>query len=153
MEKEVSGVLVSLIDGFVINSIVVALHESRNSYRKPKSTAGSSAQLSFLSRAQLSLTQTHVKSQLPGQKDAANNEVFNTTSCLEKPYRCPHPKIKFFLYTRRTQELGEQLNPLSPESLWNSHWNPNHPVKVIIHGQLARLSRVKSATNRLALCF
>ena len=60
--------------------------------------------------------------------------MFNTTSCLEKPYKCPHPKIKFFLYTRSTQEYGEPIDVLNPESLWNSHWNPNHPVKVIIHG-------------------
>lgn len=69
---------------------------------------------------------------------AAQNDdknVYNTTSCIEAPYRCPHPKIKFFLYTRRTQEQGEQINVLDSESLWNSHWNPNHPVKVIIHGE------------------
>lgn len=68
-----------------------------------------------------------------GQTDDKN--VYNTTSCIEKPYRCPHPKIKFFLYTRRTQENGEELNVLDSESLWNSHWNPNHPVKIIIHGK------------------
>ncbi|XP_070509269.1 lipase member H [Chironomus tepperi] len=65
---------------------------------------------------------------------ADNQNVYNTTSCIEKPYRCPHPKIKFFLYTRHTQELGEEINVLDHESLWNSHWNPEHPVKVIIHG-------------------
>lgn len=72
---------------------------------------------------------------LLGQKQSDNdNNVFNTTSCLEKPYRCPHPKIKFYLYTRRTQEFGEEIDVLNSESLWNSHWNPTHPVKVIIHG-------------------
>ncbi len=23
---------------------------------------------------------------------------------------------------------------LDPESLWNSHWNPAHPVKIVVHG-------------------
>lgn len=64
-----------------------------------------------------------------------NQNVYNTSSCIEKPYRCPHPKIKFFLYTRHTQEYGEELNVLDTESLWNSHWNPEHPVKIIIHGE------------------
>lgn len=68
-----------------------------------------------------------------GQKENGN-EVFNTTSCLEKPFRCPHPKINFYLYTRRTQELGERIDVMNIESLWNSHWNPVHPVKVLIHG-------------------
>lgn len=67
-----------------------------------------------------------------GQKN--DKDIYNTTSCIEKPYRCPHPKIKFYLYTRRTQEEGEVINVLDSESLWNSHWNPNHPVKIIIHG-------------------
>jgi pancreatic lipase-related protein 1 len=71
---------------------------------------------------------------LAAQTDKENN-VFNTTSCIDKPYRCPHPKIKFFLYTRSTQEYGEQIDVLNPESLWNSHWNPVHPVKVVIHGE------------------
>lgn len=70
---------------------------------------------------------------IPGQTDEAN--VYNTTSCLPKPYRCPHPFIRFFLYTRRTQELGEEIDVLNQDSLWNSHWNPMHPVKVIIHGE------------------
>lgn len=43
--------------------------------------------------------------------------------------------IRFFLYTRYTQEHGEEIDVLDPESLWNSRWNPQHPVKVIIHGE------------------
>lgn len=27
-------------------------------------------------------------------------ELFNTSSCIPKPYRCPHKQIQFFLYTR-----------------------------------------------------
>jgi pancreatic lipase-related protein 1 len=68
------------------------------------------------------------------QETSDPQNVFNTTSCLEKPYRCPHPKINFFLYTRKTQEFGQQINVLDPESLFNTMWNPAHPVKVIIHG-------------------
>lgn len=38
------------------------------------------------------------------------------------------------MYTRRTQEHGEQLNVLDPESLYRSHFNPHHPTKIVIHG-------------------
>ena len=65
-----------------------------------------------------------------------NADMFNTSSCLEKPFRCPHPKIRFFLYTRNTQERGEEINVLDQESLWNSNWNPKYPVKILIHGKL-----------------
>lgn len=27
-------------------------------------------------------------------------DLFNTTSCLNPPFKCPHPRIQFFLYTR-----------------------------------------------------
>lgn len=81
--------------------------------------------------------ETNQLNSISGQAQPDTNQVFNTSSCLEKPYRCPHPKIKFFLYTRRTQEYGEEIDVLNPESLWNSHWNPTHPVKVIIHGQFS----------------
>lgn len=63
-----------------------------------------------------------------------SSSVYNSPSCFEKPYRCPHPKIKFFLYTRRTQAKGEQLNVLDPEALYLTHWNPKHKTKIIIHG-------------------
>lgn len=64
-----------------------------------------------------------------------NNEVINAnSSCIEKPYRCPHPKINFYLYTRKSQEHGERINVLDNESLYKTHWNPSHPVKIIIHG-------------------
>lgn len=38
------------------------------------------------------------------------------------------------MYTRRTQKHGEQLNVLDPESLYNTHFNPQHPTKIVIHG-------------------
>ncbi|XP_055548517.1 phospholipase A1 member A [Wyeomyia smithii] len=66
------------------------------------------------------------------QQDPSN--VFNTSSCLEKPYRCPHPRIKFYLYTRRTQQAPELIDVLNTESLYRTHWNPKHPVKIVIHG-------------------
>lgn len=63
-----------------------------------------------------------------------SNNVFNTTSCLEKPYRCPHPKINFYLYTKRTQNNPEKLDVLDPDSLYDTHFNRAHPVKIVIHG-------------------
>ncbi|XP_053663195.1 uncharacterized protein LOC128712324 [Anopheles marshallii] len=69
-----------------------------------------------------------------GTQKQENKNVFNTSSCLEKPYRCPHPRIKFYLYTRRTQQNPELIDVLDPESLYYTHWNPSHPVKIVIHG-------------------
>ncbi|EAA12397.4 AGAP007991-PA, partial [Anopheles gambiae str. PEST] len=63
-----------------------------------------------------------------------SNDTLCGISCLEKPYRCPHPRIKFYLYTRRTQHTPELIDVLDPESLYYTHWNPSHPVKIVIHG-------------------
>lgn len=60
--------------------------------------------------------------------------LFKTKSCLEKPYRCPHPKIEFYLYTRRTQKKPEKLDVLDPEAFYYTHFNRAHPTKIIIHG-------------------
>lgn len=60
--------------------------------------------------------------------------VFKTKSCFEKPYRCPHPKIEFYLYTRRTQKKPEKLDVLDPEAFYYTHFNRAHPTKIIIHG-------------------
>lgn len=60
--------------------------------------------------------------------------VFKTKSCFEKPYRCPHPKIEFYLYTRRTQKTPEKLNVLDPESFYYTRFNRAHPTKIVIHG-------------------
>lgn len=60
--------------------------------------------------------------------------LFKTKSCLEKPFRCPHPKIEFFLYTRRTQKKPEKLDVLDPEAFYYTHFNRAHPTKIIIHG-------------------
>ncbi|XP_034474761.1 phospholipase A1 member A [Drosophila innubila] len=62
------------------------------------------------------------------------SQVYVTESCLEKPYRCPHPKIQFYLYTRRTQEQPEFLDVLDANSLYYTHFNPRHATKIIIHG-------------------
>lgn len=61
-------------------------------------------------------------------------ELFNSSSCVEPPFTCPHPRIQFYLYTRLTQNNPDLLNVTDPESLYTSHFNPKHPVKIIIHG-------------------
>ncbi|EDV31742.2 uncharacterized protein Dana_GF14403 [Drosophila ananassae] len=61
-------------------------------------------------------------------------QVYVTESCLQKPYRCPHPKIQFYLYTRRTQEQPEFIDVLDSNALYYTHFNPRHPTKIIIHG-------------------
>ncbi|KAK7591154.1 hypothetical protein V9T40_002767 [Parthenolecanium corni] len=61
-------------------------------------------------------------------------DLFNTTSCVDPPFKCPHPRIQFFLYTRATQQEPELLNTKDTDSLYESHFNPKHPTKVIIHG-------------------
>lgn len=34
------------------------------------------------------------------KKPETVTDLFNTTSCIPKPYRCPHKQIQFYLYTR-----------------------------------------------------
>lgn len=34
------------------------------------------------------------------KKTQTIQDLYNTSSCIPKPYRCPHPQIQFYLYTR-----------------------------------------------------
>lgn len=68
------------------------------------------------------------------QENNDTNQIYVTESCLERPFRCPHPKIQFYLYTRRTQQTPELLQPLDENSLYFTHFNPKYPTKIIIHG-------------------
>lgn len=68
------------------------------------------------------------------KKPSTLGELYNTSSCIPKPYRCPHPRIQYYLYTRRTQEKPELINTLKRESLYNSQFNRAHPTKVVVHG-------------------
>lgn len=82
--------------------------------------------------------------------------LFKTKSCLEKPYRCPHPKIEFFLYTRRTQKKPEKIDVLDPEAFYYTHYNRAHPTKIIIHGfgesNIIQLVFIKRALNDTTIC-
>ncbi|CAH1105067.1 unnamed protein product [Psylliodes chrysocephalus] len=62
------------------------------------------------------------------------SDLFNTSSCIPKPYRCPHKQIQFFLYTRRTQQNPELIDTTRDDSLFNSQFNRAYPTKVVIHG-------------------
>ncbi|PSN50074.1 hypothetical protein C0J52_04198 [Blattella germanica] len=95
--------------------------------------------------------------------ESAEPNVFNTSSCIEPPYRCPHRRIQFYLYTRyvlsllkpptdffsvfgrkikrgpwpcfrATQEDPQLLNTLDAASLHQSRFDPQHQTKIIIHG-------------------
>ncbi|KAJ0175557.1 hypothetical protein K1T71_008716 [Dendrolimus kikuchii] len=68
------------------------------------------------------------------KKTQSIRDLFNTTSCIPPPYRCPHPRMQFYLYTRITQEKGELINTLDNDSLTRSKFNPAHPTKVVVHG-------------------
>ncbi|CAG9129225.1 unnamed protein product [Plutella xylostella] len=68
------------------------------------------------------------------EKPQSLQDVFNTTSCIPPPYRCPHHKLQFYLYTRSTQEKGELLDTLDNLSLTRSRFNPAHPTKIVVHG-------------------
>lgn len=63
-----------------------------------------------------------------------SEQIFVTHSCLEKPYRCPHQKISFYLYTKRTETYPEFIDVLDDEALYYTHFNPAYPSKIIIHG-------------------
>ncbi|KAL1462887.1 hypothetical protein WDU94_014691 [Cyamophila willieti] len=60
--------------------------------------------------------------------------VSNNISCVEPPFSCPHARIQFFLYTKHTQKNPELLDTTDNDSLYQSHFNPAHPVKIVIHG-------------------
>lgn len=51
--------------------------------------------------------------------------------------KCPDEDIKFYLYTRKNQ-IDRQLvhvdDTWKKSNISSSHFNPNHPVKIIIHG-------------------
>ncbi|XP_011311218.1 inactive pancreatic lipase-related protein 1 isoform X2 [Fopius arisanus] len=61
-------------------------------------------------------------------------DLFNSTSCAQPPYTCPHPQIQFYLYTRTTQKNPALLNVRDPRSLDYTTFDKSHSTKVIIHG-------------------
>ncbi|XP_043466047.1 phospholipase A1 member A isoform X2 [Leptopilina heterotoma] len=68
------------------------------------------------------------------QQNKTLKDLFNSTSCAQPPYKCPHPQIEFYLYTRKTQKDPEILDVRKYRSLQRSHFNPKHSTKIIIHG-------------------
>lgn len=51
--------------------------------------------------------------------------------------KCPHPDIKFYLYTRKNTKDRQSIRvdeTWEKSNLSNSFFNPNHPTKVIVHG-------------------
>lgn len=61
-------------------------------------------------------------------------DLLSNASCIDPPFKCPHPRIQFYLYTRTTQQYPELLDTKDSNSLYASRFNPKHPTKVIIHG-------------------
>ncbi|XP_044732218.1 inactive pancreatic lipase-related protein 1-like [Chrysoperla carnea] len=61
-------------------------------------------------------------------------DLYNTSSCLEPPFKCPHPRIQFYLYTRYTQYNPELLDVTDINSLYRSQFNAHYPTKIVIHG-------------------
>ncbi|KAK9747118.1 Lipase [Popillia japonica] len=75
-----------------------------------------------------------ISAQEEQKKPETVQDLFNTTSCIPKPYRCPHPQIEFYLYTRRSQENPDLINVRREDSLYNSLFNRLHPTKIVVHG-------------------
>lgn len=51
--------------------------------------------------------------------------------------KCPNQDIKFYLYTRKNQQDRQYIHvdeTWQKSNLSESYFNPNHPVKVILHG-------------------
>nr|XP_033323648.1 uncharacterized protein LOC117218972 isoform X2 [Megalopta genalis] len=61
-------------------------------------------------------------------------DLFNSSSCAQPPFECPHPRIEYYLYTRDTQKKPLRLDVRRFESLHYSRFNKSHPTKIIIHG-------------------
>ncbi|XP_046737197.1 lipase member H [Diprion similis] len=72
--------------------------------------------------------------------------------CLVKTNQtCPDDEVKFFLYTRRNRENGQEVNITKSGSsnIRELNFNPGNPTKVIIHGynsdmQLDSLVRIRN---------
>lgn len=71
--------------------IAAAQNNNANSIDRPsKQTAGKQPQ------KQQNVTQKQTTPTPP----VSVKELFNSSSCVEPPFTCPHPRIQFFLYTR-----------------------------------------------------
>ncbi|KAJ9581263.1 hypothetical protein L9F63_023560, partial [Diploptera punctata] len=77
---------------------------------------------------------TGTEAQKQQNESKSVSDLFNTTSCIEPPFSCPHRRIQFYLYTRDTQQNPQLLDSLDALSLWQSRFNAAHKTKVIIHG-------------------
>ena len=51
----------------------------------------------------------------------------------------PETDTRFMLFTRNNPTSGQQLTS-SADNIRNSHFNPSHPVRVLIHGWNSGLS-------------
>ncbi|XP_049778093.1 inactive pancreatic lipase-related protein 1-like [Schistocerca cancellata] len=55
-------------------------------------------------------------------------------NCLSPPMECPNENIKFFLYTRETQDSPHLLDVNDPSSFKSAGFVKGKPLKILIHG-------------------
>ncbi|XP_063241636.1 inactive pancreatic lipase-related protein 1-like [Bacillus rossius redtenbacheri] len=68
------------------------------------------------------------------KRPSSFRDLFNTTSCIDPPFTCPHYRIQFYLYTRISQDSPQLLDVTDQASLHNSFFDARNPVKLVIHG-------------------
>lgn len=60
----------------------------------------------------------------------------STLLAISSAINIPPDAVKFYLYTKETESNPEVLDINDPEAIGKSHFNPQNPVRVIIHGFL-----------------
>nr|CAD7451865.1 unnamed protein product [Timema tahoe] len=78
--------------------------------------------------------QQQLEEQQKDKKPMSVKDLFNTSSCVDPPYTCPHPRIQFYLYTRISKDHPQLLDVTNPKSLFESFFNADNPTKLVIHG-------------------
>lgn len=55
-------------------------------------------------------------------------------NCRIAPHQCPNKNVKFFLYTRETQENPTQLDISNEETILKANYATDRPFIVLLHG-------------------
>ncbi|XP_065159167.1 pancreatic lipase-related protein 2 [Atheta coriaria] len=85
-------------------------------------------------QAQDDIEDVEVVEESTSKKPQTVQDLYNTSSCIPKPFTCPHPQIQYYLYTRRTQASPELISTMKLDSLYKSNFNRAHETKIVVHG-------------------
>ncbi|KAF0758618.1 inactive pancreatic lipase-related protein 1-like [Aphis craccivora] len=66
----------------------------------PIASANGGTAANSISRPTKQQQQDAISKQTTPAPPVSVKELFNSSSCVEPPFTCPHPRIQFYLYTR-----------------------------------------------------